>query len=459
MSQKDYLAGLKDYWSGRPRTAIEHISKTIADSPSNDSHLPLYRLWVELLASENDHAALRSLADHLRQRAENEQEYVNTYFALRGLIDFELEQIQSAELKLAALKSVQNMYVWELRCRMAHRCGMRIDSYNSEKAKEAVAFDYIFAKSYMMNLYHERKFNEATEVAKIIDQTFRGNPLGTEIRMHKNIDQNDFSHALRYAHDLFDQFPGHADYPVFLAFLQIKNGHYPEADMTLSKCESMFGSDDVDVTCLKASLYYLIYMASGDKKDKERSIVQIKNAVATLEKNGYSTANYSKMYHEVIGTMGHIERASSWMVHLNQTEFADLMFKDEHEIKSIKRAIGQETEVGDLVFMVARDAVYKKEGSTNVRLGAVYQVVSEAAWHPIDGHQVVLELVSKPAISIRLPVVFDDLEGKNATNASVVFQMDAIAFEQVYNTIEEYAHDESTVYTLKTELERIRQVS
>jgi hypothetical protein len=244
-----------------------------------------------------------------------------------------------------------------------------------------------------------------------------------------------------------------------LAFLQIKNGHYREADMTLSKCESMFGSDDIDVSCLKASLYYKVFMSSKDAVDKEEAVLQIRNAIVTLEKNGHSSVDYSKMYHEVEETMEQKENGKSWMVHLSQTDFADLMIKDDSEIQTIKRSIGEEADVGDLVFMVARDAVYKKEGSTNVRLGAVFQVVSESTWHPIDGHQVALELVSKPAISIRLPVVFDDIEGQNAKNKSVIFQMDDVAFEQVYNTIEEYAEDESTVHSLKTEIERIRQVS
>lgn len=459
MSHKDYLAGLKDFWSGRPRTAIEHISKVIADSPSNEALLPSYRLWIELLATEQDGPALRSLAEHLRQRSENEKEYANTYFAFRGIIDFELDEIQSAELKIAALKSVNNMYAWELAYKLSHRCGYKVESYPTKKAKEAAAFDYIFSRSYIMHLYQNRMFDQSTDIAKIVDQNFSGNPLIAEIRLHQNIEKGEFGAALRYAHELYDKFPGHSDFPVILAYLQIQNHQLAEAENILSKCESMFGNDDVDVAGLKAVLLSKKYHSSQNKKDKEKSIVAIKRASQLLEQNGYSRLQLSQMYHEEVNTMNNNENeAKTWMVHLSQREFADLMIKDEEEIQTIHQSIGASADVGDLVFMVAHDAVTPKDEESQFRLGAVYQVVSESVWHPIDGDQAVLKLLSKPTISIKLPVLLEENESKYR-DKRFVFEMDDNAFAQVYSTIEGYANDETTVLTLKNELEKIRQVS
>src|SRR5690606_18869261 len=54
-----YHTGLVEYWAGRPQTSIEYITATLAEDPDHPYMLPMYRLWIELLADQNDKSSLR----------------------------------------------------------------------------------------------------------------------------------------------------------------------------------------------------------------------------------------------------------------------------------------------------------------------------------------------------------------------------------------------------------------
>ncbi|MDA9951304.1 hypothetical protein N9D31_01890 [Oligoflexaceae bacterium] len=458
MTQKDYHAGLNDYWSGRPRTAIEHISKVIADNEGEDSLLPMYRLWVELLAVEGDRMALKTLAEHLKQRTSAGDEFQNTFFALRGLIDIELDHMQSAALKNDALKEVQNMYAWELDFRIKQRAGQEIESYPVNLAKDAAKFDYIFAKSYLTHLHESGDTDRVKDFSKILSKVFPENPTHDELKMHQSVDAGKFTEALIYAHELTDKHPSHGAYPVYLAYMQIKNRQYPEAKRTLTRCESIFGAEDLDVVTLQAVNNYNIFKKSSTKKHKEKSVVSLKKACEMLEQSGRSQSYHSKLLNEVLGSMDSIDPSSmqNWMLHLSQTEFAKVIMADAKSIKTAEYTIHANAKVGDLVFIMAHDAVPTNEGS-NYRLGAVYQAVTDSTWHPIDGFTSELQLVKQLEMPIRIPVSSDS-DNQSGKNENFVMEMDHVAFDQICETIEEFAKDEESVTDLKNQLDRLRMV-
>lgn len=458
MSERDYRAGLNDLWSGRPRTAIEHISKVLADHPSNEWELPLYRLWIELLGHEEDRPALRSLAEHLTQRGLSEPEYQNTYFALKGHIDLELDDVQAAELKVAALSNINNMYAWELRYRLASRCGLNIEGYDADKADEAVGFDYIFARSYILHLFHAGQYDEIESVMRYLVDAFPNNPFFDEWRMHQQVDLGRWGTALNYALKLYGKFPGHDAYAVYVSYLMLKTGQVEQAGEMLKRCESMFGSDDIDVAGLLAATYLETYKKTGNKKDKERSIIAVKKAIELLENAGHSTVHFHTIYNELIGAeISDNESPRSWMLHLNQTQFAELLMKDATQLETINEAVGNDAVVGDVVFVVAHDAVEVKDGAS-FRLGAVFQVASDSVWHPFNGQENALKLICKPELAVRIPVQMEN-DSDQLRAKRYVFEMDDQAFEQVYATIESYASDVESFDLLKSELDRVRIVS
>ncbi len=62
---RDYQVSLANFWAGRQRTAIEHLSKVLADDPDREDQFLLYRLWIEILADLGEANTLHSLNEHL----------------------------------------------------------------------------------------------------------------------------------------------------------------------------------------------------------------------------------------------------------------------------------------------------------------------------------------------------------------------------------------------------------
>ena len=93
----EYLSSVKAYWEGRPRTCIERLATTLSMDPSPDDVHRLYRLWIECLAHQNEILALRTLLNHFSFFIEIGPDRV-TNMALKGMVHFELDEINAAAL-------------------------------------------------------------------------------------------------------------------------------------------------------------------------------------------------------------------------------------------------------------------------------------------------------------------------------------------------------------------------
>ena len=90
---RDYLDALEDFWGGRSRTTLEHVSNFLADKPDHVDNLALYRLWIEVLADEGNFSGLRSLGQHLDSLVAGQTRQKSSFFALQGIVHFELDEI------------------------------------------------------------------------------------------------------------------------------------------------------------------------------------------------------------------------------------------------------------------------------------------------------------------------------------------------------------------------------
>src|SRR4051812_41907751 len=94
---KDYLSALKAFWEGRPRTCIERLTTLLSledQSRPSAEISALYRLWIEVLAYLNESDSLRVLLDHFSFQMNQSQELFHSMAAMKGLIHFELDEME-----------------------------------------------------------------------------------------------------------------------------------------------------------------------------------------------------------------------------------------------------------------------------------------------------------------------------------------------------------------------------
>ena len=110
-----FQEALKLYWGGQLSKAVDAVTRLLADDPETDDRFAAYRLWIEALAELNERPALAMLSEHLFLRGQADPDDHETYTALRGMIDLELDAIQAVRLAVKALgEARQNPYVLEL---------------------------------------------------------------------------------------------------------------------------------------------------------------------------------------------------------------------------------------------------------------------------------------------------------------------------------------------------------
>ncbi len=477
---KDYLEGLKDYWAGRPRTAIEHVSKVLADFPEHPNQLQLYRLWIELLADEGESAALQTLGVHLESRAASDQDTHEYYFSLCGLVYFENEQFEAARLYAEALaESHENPYATELQDLVAYRIEKE-QRTSSFWAKNTLIVDYLHASSMASSFLRHGESAAALSVLERAQRQFPGAPLVDRFRMHEALEKKRYVDAVRYAASLHAQYPGHPHYGLFTAYAMIKSDRMTEATSLLTKLVAVLGETDVDAVSLLGHCFKEIYVATGDEHSRERAGYYLNKAEALVEDSGMCADMVNFAFSAVrdrsflkMSKHQQEERPPRiWMLKLSQQRFHELQTSDNEELRFLSHAVSADAAPGDLCFMVGED--YQKVGGVaqRWRIGAIYSVASEARWHPLDGSHNVMILLNKPAGSIPFEINFtDERRGKGGLSANSspfkdrrgasrgVFELDASALDHIAEAIEEYRGMDQSMARMVDELSRIRRIS
>ena len=98
----------------KTKLALDLVSRLLAQDPDGEHRYASYRLWIELLAADGDHASLRELTQHLMSGLADPDNQ-ETWMSLRGLAHFEMDEFEAACLMSRAVEgNHHNPYSLEL---------------------------------------------------------------------------------------------------------------------------------------------------------------------------------------------------------------------------------------------------------------------------------------------------------------------------------------------------------
>jgi tetratricopeptide (TPR) repeat protein len=459
---RDYIDALTDYWNGRIRTAIEHVTQVLASQPDHEDVLPLYRLWIELLAEEGDIFALRSLSLHLQMRSENDARNYHSYFAMRGIIHIELDETEAVELHASALNTPStNSYVREFEYRIAQRMEQEV-SVGQFVSNPRNLRDYIHWQLYAQQLLLDHKTRDYKAAVKRVNEIFAGSPMQDRIEMHVAVENNEFEKSADLAKQLFRRFPSSTEYGLAQAYSLAKLGRHSEAIPVLTKLVAIDGEGDVDVISLLGHCYKEEYLATKNERSRERAGYYLRRAEALLTNMGLSAAGVNHDFNEVLSknSASSSDSQRAWLVRVPQSEYLDIQLADEADLKFMAITISNEAAPGDICFIATED--YRDSGSRQMRVGAIYTVSSEPKWHPMYGTQSMLTLVGRPPVSLPIDIATVGADRRQTPERQRnvrAFELDGEALDQIVGKMEEYFADDVEAAKIFSELTRGRVVS
>ncbi len=473
---REYLAGLKDYWAGRPRTAIEHVSKVLADNPEDTSKFSLYRLWIEVLAGDADRRALRSLAQHLYLRSQEDESTYDTYMALRGLIHLELDEIEAVQLMRKALNGSEskNAYILELHQRTEERFAENVEDVPNLLAELPARYmhDYFHWEVIARNFLVSGRQKELDHVLHKIQQLYPESTLSRVYRMHQAFAGNKYEIALQIAQSLNAEYPGVADFEVFQAFAMMKLGRAQDAHQILARHVSIFGAHDVDVMSLLSESMHRLLKSDSELVNKEQVVETFKSTLKTLQDNGAPGRYVQQALYEmtaadaVVDGEGQVGHNRIWLVKLTPAQYHELQTSSEESLQTISRPLGTEPQPGDLCFLATESYEgTKRAKSESWRIAGIYTVVSSPEIDAMHGFVSMLRLIQRPGISI--PVDIQPLDrpaiksrpGHRGVSNANVFELDQAALSIIAEAANQRLNRGRENRELFDELARVRQIS
>jgi tetratricopeptide (TPR) repeat protein len=365
MIDKDYSNALKLYWSGRPSTSLEHLSKVLADDPMHNARLELYRLWIEILTNECETDGLNELYDHLCQLSLVFPECAEDFHGLRGIVQFELGRIGMAKLYL--ITSRGSIYNEELSIALNRR-------FDKNKAKDCS--DYFCLR----NMAHLAMFREDLSVFSSIDKVLRKRFTDTpyEVEMIAFSSKDNPTKLEQILLNAIQLFPMQSKYLCQLAALKYEQGAYQTCVRYLERALEMEGGNDFEILNMLAKSCEVVYTHTGDEKMLSRH-----KYYQSIMLQASSFAN------ERDNTMPKV-----WWKKLKSDEFMNLKrsFDDEITIP-----FSANVRKGDMIFLAHKD--YQSQ----LRLIAIYEAAHDAELDAIHMWMVKAKKIIIAEKSVQIP--------------------------------------------------------
>ncbi len=462
------MHGLQAHWAGRPQTAIEYVSKVLAEEPNHPRQFAFYRLWIEALAEMNSRDALASLGRHLAQRAQEEENlhrHIN-YMALRGLIHLELDQMQAARLMERALGAAKgNPYALEFRQILAQRVSS--SEAPALLSAQGSLSDYFHWQTLARGLFLRGEREALHSVLDRVDRNFNGSPMRQVFELHQCIEEGNLERATVVSTELARRMPGHPDYDVIAAWSALHSGQIEVAEERLGHALKVSGEGDVDVMALAGHVAAIRAWATGDKEIVEAANQYLAKASAMLRNLGLpftrsamnAAAIQERAQESNDGATEAAHPGRAWLMKLSPRRYCEIRTEEEPAITQIARPMGGAARPGDLVFFAGdlpNGYAPDREGAKNWwNIAAIYTVASEPVWDPIHRQQSVLQLVSRPNEPIPVEVFMMD-EEKTVASEEVdldhpyrygVFELEGGALDIIMEAIKgrRYKHEGETL--------------
>lgn len=463
---KDYQTALSHFWSARPQTSLEHLSKVLVENPDHVDRFRFYRLWVEIVADQSDRKAMLNLLGHLSERSSMSDVTEFEYSGLRGLLALELDEIEAAKLFLHTLEDApESVYSWELKSKFQLRFGKKksqsMSSTNLAKAADYFGFDWQVRMSMFENVAPSKSL--ISKIKKI----FHFSPLIPFVETLWSIKEGQFESAQKSSLELLELFPSNYIYRSLAAHVLVANRNSQQALDILEDGQTLGTEDSARDSALLGACYLKLFQESSEEAYREKAGHFLERSVAMLENSGLSTA-MSKYHISILNEdMGvKIVETKNWFLKLGAAEYEKISNADSERIDSLCLNFKIAPSEGDYIFCVAKNyGRHELDSSENSRLVAIFQVTGEVSWSPTLGYEAWCQLIGRPVMSIPLNVEETDLKstqiGQRVIQASEMDQLEeaVLQFENTLTGNDESLGDFSHSRSLKFELERIRMTS
>ncbi len=361
---KAYTAALELFWQGENRACIEHLSLALQQNSAQRFALPLYRLWVEVLAVENDHSALELLSRHLKRLPWSEDNQLASY-ALRGLIHLERDEIEGAELIFSTVKRHPNSYVRELGLKLAWRKGAGLPE--AELLHELLSptlGDYLHWKELARSYSRGARLQQLEALLPEITQRFPRAPLEPRFNAHRLIEAGKFKQALPHSLKLLQEYPQQADFQVLHAYILLNLGKSKAAARLLEQAIQAGNKQDPDIFALLSYAYRQLDQRSRSHEKWQQAFATAEIAEAYYHRLGVSCGGLRLPFQErqalpadntsnLLHFAASAQSINAWMIEVPPRAYIPLLDSPLASISHRKQRLSSETKVNDLVFLAS----------------------------------------------------------------------------------------------------------
>lgn len=458
---------LKFYWGGQPQKSVEAIANLLAEDPGVENRFAAYRLWIEALAELKERPSLALLSEHLFLRGQAEPDDHETYLALRGIIDLELDAVQAVRLSVKALRELQhNPYVLEL----IQIYENRVFETTSTPAtppllnSRSPILDYFHWQTIARGLHSMAEHTDLgtserevvvealDEVFELVREEFRGTPLPGLFAFHRYIQSRDFSAAVVVAQELARAYPTNVDVLYYYAYALFEDGNYPSARQVLNNTLGLAGERDPEILSLLGH-------CNAKLGDPERARHYLQRSAEILRSEGLPDSHTFLELSEVEEDLrkgrpdpridSQTER-SYWLAELSPRRYHEMLTATDEALSRLVRPMGVGAKPGDLVYFGTR--VKDADGRRVWKILADYTVDSLPIWHPTQSYHSALRLDTRYEVGVVVPDLQPRGPGQTPQEQSYydlhrrvgVYELDRQGIERIAVSLKEYLADHFT---------------
>ena len=399
-----YKLALKALWNGDNEQALEIVTTAIANEPECDDRFNCYRLWIELAAGSVDIESLQVLAKHLMLRGQAEPEFSHVYGALRGLVHFEMDEFSAAQLiSNSCSGSNVTAFALELEQMVTNRL-VDQDDYPALCRAATPLVDYFHIASLAKGLLQAGETESLQQVLDYSSEIWPNSPIKSEFALHVAFDNSDFKKVSEIARDLVKQNPENSTFKYYSGYALMKLNKFEDALDVLTKASSQLGEVDGEILSMISECHASLGALNKAEAFIKRSISILKDQgfPYTKERLALLEIEESLRGDQIDPAIELPQMTRMWLVNLSPRRFSEIRNGDMSAVENILRPMGNEPKAGDFCFFASTQN--SENGSVQWKIGAIYTIDTEPMWHPTEGHQNALTLVSRPESCIPVDV-------------------------------------------------------
>lgn len=403
---ESYHKILKDYWNQDYSKALTQLVDTIEDLESSEASSLFYRMWIEILAEQDDQASLMALLKHFMNLSHVDSISSETLIGLRGIIHLELDEIKLCKhLSKLAEKNFTNPYCIEFYQRYQARFAPDQKENIFLSMTKSPIVDYFHWQSLTKSLLSKGKLTLLDRCLDYVENSYESSPLKKEYNAYKNLDTFNLDKAESLAHELTKTHKNNTSYQFLYGYILSCNDKLKESNKVLSHLMKKHDQRDGDIYSLLGYNSYLMSYGDTNSSNWENAINYLLKAEKSLREEGLPTKevnlNLSMIDHkqrEVNGE-GEVERDDYryWLVNISSDTSADY-FSNPENSEFLFCNLGSKPRAGDLVFFIN-----KKTTNDQHSLFALYTVLDTPTWDHLDQYQTPLKQLYSLERPVELP--------------------------------------------------------